>query len=897
MAEKLFPPILDSKLPAFTGNSFIVTFTMNRSVGIHDIIGMQAVIKTATTGKIIGTVRSAGAPQSSAEYSAVYNVRYSGQEGKYIASFTCPESFNLKIGQYYKIQIAYIGKKDLEEVVGYYSSTGIIKKTAEPEISILGLEESLFSRYNYTGRYLQQDDPSEKVYSYCFDLYDLDNKLIDTSGDCLHNSATDQSSVESTDTWFASVELQTEVPYILKYTVTTTNGLQKTITSNITTTESVDIDLDIALTSKLNYEDGIIELYLEPKNNDETIVTGSFVLVRSSSLNNFSAWDEVYRFSYLNFKLYKNTPLLLWEDFSIHQGEEYIYALQAYNSHNLYSNRLKTSNDTILADFEHCYISDANRQLKIQFNPKISSFKNNVLETKIDTLGSQYPFIFKSGYVHYKEFPISGLLSLLSDNNGKFSPKYNQQINIDKRVRTPGFGETKKITTNLDSVNIYNERQYKTEVLEWLNNGEPKMFRSPTEGNFIVRIMNVSLTPNDTLGRMLHTLNCTAYEIADWNFTNLINYKLVNFPEGRSSTLRIGQVRPQEMIATNKFINNYPLFTLENDTTINFPPSYSVNITDATPGTKFQLKFLSGDVPVIEIGGTGSYYVQVAQLPSEIENNYFNGISLISGHWNNAKITFEYYDDTPADTFSQIIGLDLTEEIRRFVGPGYEINLVESARGGSNTNNILADIRREIGMFHFIRVEKRYIQEMWKTPDDKYARNSLFTDIIQDDEWNPVVIYHDNVTNKYYDGDISRELDGEPDFRFCLNNVETKYSDFGGRVMELNDTVAYGNTFGRIDSLRNIEKVEVLRAGNGILLDVAYRVRIKEYGVESSNNAVKIAKQGWKNARTNLFNLLSGKIPHKIPDTNNIKSYTAEVNSKYAAYIWELTDALKRQNQ
>ena len=57
------------------------------------------------------------------------------------------------------------------------------------------------------------------------------------------------------------------------------------------------------------------------------------------------------------------------------------------------------------------------------------------------------------------------------------------------------------------------EREYKMRVLEWLNNGKPKLFRSPTEGNFLVRLMNVSLTPNDTLGRMLHTFSATAYEI------------------------------------------------------------------------------------------------------------------------------------------------------------------------------------------------------------------------------------------------------------------------------------------------------------------------------------------------------------------------------------------------
>jgi len=59
------------------------------------------------------------------------------------------------------------------------------------------------------------------------------------------------------------------------------------------------------------------------------------------------------------------------------------------------------------------------------------------------------------------------------------------------------------------------------EVLEWLTNGKPKLFRSPGEGNFIVRLMNTSLSPNDTLGRMLHTFSCTAYEIAEYNHKNL----------------------------------------------------------------------------------------------------------------------------------------------------------------------------------------------------------------------------------------------------------------------------------------------------------------------------------------------------------------------------------------
>jgi hypothetical protein len=48
-------------------------------------------------------------------------------------------------------------------------------------------------------------------------------------------------------------------------------------------------------------------------------------------------------------------------------------------------------------------------------------------------------------------------------------------------------------TTNLTSYNITAERIFKLAVLEWLNNGKPKLFRSPTEGNYIVRLLNVSL--------------------------------------------------------------------------------------------------------------------------------------------------------------------------------------------------------------------------------------------------------------------------------------------------------------------------------------------------------------------------------------------------------------------
>jgi hypothetical protein len=137
---------------------------------------------------------------------------------------------------------------------------------------------------------------------------------------------------------------------------------------------------------------------------------------------------------------------------------------------------------------------DGKRQLKIQFNPKVSSFKTVMLENKKTTLGNKYPFIFRNGSVAYKEFPINGLISLL--------------INDDNFSDIEYIEDSKTVKTDITDNNITSERLFKLEVLNWLNNGEVKLFKSPQEGNYIVRLMNVNFTPIDQISRMLHNFSC-----------------------------------------------------------------------------------------------------------------------------------------------------------------------------------------------------------------------------------------------------------------------------------------------------------------------------------------------------------------------------------------------------
>jgi hypothetical protein len=80
--------------------------------------------------------------------------------------------------------------------------------------------------------------------------------------------------------------------------------------------------------------------------------------------------------------------------------------------------------------------------------------------------------------------------------------------------------------TDLTDENVMYERKFKLKVLDWLTNGKPKYFRSPAEGNYVVRLMNISMSPDDKLSRMIHTFNSTAYEFADNTFKALKEHNL-----------------------------------------------------------------------------------------------------------------------------------------------------------------------------------------------------------------------------------------------------------------------------------------------------------------------------------------------------------------------------------
>ena len=532
---KLFPPYIEGTIPAFYANSdgtasIAVPYTMNRGVSPSEVTGFSLKIKTVQSSTYLYTGQVSVTPGFLPE----------------IVYFTIPADIVsiMNIGQFYKIQLAYKSGDD----VGQYSTVGIIKFTTCPIIDIQGLSLNYVNNnlYTYTGTYsqdLEEGDITERVYTYKFDLYNANGELIETSGDQIHNSSNDTTENESYDTYKLLTGFSDEDEYYLSYSVITQNGLQLTtpkflIQNNFYINPEINADL-IAI---LNYDNGYIQINLQEKENEgeeNATANGMFLLSRGYKTSEKKyVWERL-----INFNLIEEVPnKMIYKDFTIEQGKTYIYSIQQYNQYGLYSTRL-LSNE-IYADFEDMFLYDGERQLKIKFNPKVSSFKNDILEQKMDTIGSKYPFFFRNGRVKYKEFPISGLISYYMDEESLFKP--NNPIERDEA------------THNLVGENFYNERDFKLEVLEWLNNGKPKLFRSLGEGNYIVRLMNISLSPNDIVARMLHSFSATAYEIADYNFENLLANNIIKNVDQLRTSIQTKELKYQE-VEINVKLNEFPV--------------------------------------------------------------------------------------------------------------------------------------------------------------------------------------------------------------------------------------------------------------------------------------------------------------------------------------------------
>lgn len=701
MIGKLYPPYLEGTLPAFCdakeGTVLTVPFSMNKAVNKKEVAGFYLKMKNI---------------QSDRYFAPVNSTNYDLEKQEIYFDLTSIKN-HLKVGQFYKVQIAYIGA-DKTHTIGYYSSVGIVKYTSKPKVYIDKLEKNIPNNhsYNYLGCYSQevedendQKDYTEKVYQYRFIIKDkMDNAIIDTDW-TLHNNSKDINSYESQDEFLYIADFEKNKNYYIQYMIKTNNGLEVSSPKyRIVSRGSIDPDVKTKPKPVLNFDYGYVDIQLDSRAYEEEIishyevnpetgekipvkekiekaVSGSFVLSRKTENG---PWEELLRFALIGKKL----SSWHWKDFTVEQGKNYTYALQEYNDYGLYSAK-KLSNE-IYVDFEDAFLFDGKRQLRIRFNPKISSFKTDYLENKIDTIGSKYPFIFRNGNVAYKEFPISGLISYQMDEENLFG--FEEDFVLTEkfmRENTPAkkLEEYKVKTTNLVGYNFSAERDFKLEVLDWLNNGKPKLFRSPSEGNYIVRLLNTSLSPEDTINRLIHTFSSTAYEVAEYNYENLNKYGFISISE--PDTMQTRWITIELLKESTKEIDK----NIQRIELMQHKQATSVFFVDMRPG---DMVYINGKS--IVIGATGSYFVNSGEI---IESIQIPANILYTGH-----VTYSF-QDTAKNTFDAIESVSIKDiAAHQFIG-SYD-NILDS----------IEDIKTKVSNFYYLDFQKREVLKAYVKLDE-----------------------------------------------------------------------------------------------------------------------------------------------------------------------------------
>jgi hypothetical protein len=684
------------------------------------------------------------------------------------------------------------------------------------DVSIQGLSPA-GSNYDFNaliGQYVNTEDPTEVVQQYRFNLYDSLNNLVETSGWQPHNHYGDPIEGQSQDTYTLRKVLTGDNIYRIKYIVQTNSYAEaESPMYTLIAGSGVPSDIVTPLEADLDYDNACIKIHFA---HSFAANSGNYEFARASSKDNFSSWTVLFNFT-LNSEV--TSGRVFYTDYWIEHGVTYRYSVRQYNSRGLYSRRGVTLDTT--AYFEDLFLWDGERQLRVRFNPKITNFKRTVSEAKKNTIGAMYPKFFRNGTIDYKEFQVSGLISYLMDNDGYFYSR--------TELGYPDHEDETDITDE----NLALERRFNMATLHWLSDGHPKLLKSPGEGNYIVYLMNTSLTPNDSVSRMLHTFQTNATECGDAESLDDMEYlDIIKDPEIHSE--EEGQISYYTVSLLEKVVGDH-IYVGKG--------AHYLRFENVVPGTTFQVSYDDehglGHMTTIMIGATGYYELKLddGAVIRDIIINYMPVQHNIYERLYNGVITIG------AKIASDFNGVNMAtlRNIPAWYTPGWGMN-----------NNLL-DALLPIARLYRIRLTRVTDIENIQTLDASsnkwhnaytlyHCQNSYwrFTDIL------PYHCLNKSGSESYYSGYDARmaispasfhpDWDGQWSAGFCST---------GGSMINYNVKIvtSHGDIDLNLETLTGVydlqdwdEVPSAIYAGNGVNVEIACQVQEVIYDSEPEND-------------------------------------------------------------
>ena len=532
----LYPPIVDTYVPAFLVDSGTdkdicrIYFTLSKFNTISNIANVQITVRNQYTN--LSVLDKSKYPSEIMLTSIQEDTSKTSDDRYYIElNKTDIQGGKFEINQYYKVQMRFthidaaeVSLTTPQAIDGWlaaninlfseWSTVCLIRGISTPQLAVSGFTiengEISWANYNpiiYGTLSFKNEEETEKLKSYQIKLYDKNNNLLTDSGIQYTN----------TNNFSYGLNYNFVAGTAYKFTIecTTMNLYSAIATYEFKTAIEKSEILDFTFIADADEDNGRIVLTIK-KSNITDGFTGELVLRRTSNKTNFTIWEDLKTYKYTGATAIKET----FNDMTIESGVWYKYYLQKRS--NGVAASTKYIRTPIMVIFDDMFLTTKDRQLKIKFNPTVSSFKRTIQESRIDTIGSQFPFVRINGNANYAQFPIGGLISFQIDESNLFTSI--EELFGKHLYLYTDYNNNHKIT---EANNIVYEKLFKDKVIEFLYSEQPKLFRSATEGNFIVKIMDVSFSPNATLGRRIVSFTATAYEVAECNIDNFKKYDIL----------------------------------------------------------------------------------------------------------------------------------------------------------------------------------------------------------------------------------------------------------------------------------------------------------------------------------------------------------------------------------
>lgn len=537
----LYPPVVDTYMPAFlieqnkseSKNICRVYFSLSLYNSSTDIANVQVTVTNQNTN--ISALDTYKYPTGIMLTKLQTDLTRASND-RYFIEIT-PSDIDggaFEINKYYKVQLRFTSteagsvnltipqaidhwlntKANLSEF-SEWSTVCLVRGISVPYLNVVGLDKNAdetiltSTLIDIIGK-LTFEDPTETDYlkNYQIKIYNSEKELVIDSG------------LIYTDSYRAINEINYAIKqalkdgevYTLEIAITTYNLYTETTTFVFTVLENGIEKIEGTITALPEEENGRIGIRIVG-NSMETFL-GNITIRRASSKDDFNIWEDVTTFT-LKEGSYLDT---LWYDYTVESGVWYKYGMQKRDSIGT-RGVITTIKDPVMIMFEDMFLNAEGVQLKIKYNPNVSSMKQIVMDSKTDTIGSKYPFVKRNAYTNYKQFPISGLITYFTDDNNIFTSK--EEIFKDSLDLYKDYNWENRITDYNDYVL---EREFRDKVSKYLHKHNVKLFRSLTEGNILVKLMDINLTPEQGLGRYVYSFSCTAYEIDDCTLENISKY-------------------------------------------------------------------------------------------------------------------------------------------------------------------------------------------------------------------------------------------------------------------------------------------------------------------------------------------------------------------------------------